>query len=233
MRTLSIFAKRPAQGPAAKNLQTRISSALPSLAAIAAVVVSLGTAGCGYTGNAAAKLTTSSSAVSFGNVAVGSSTSELVTLTATGTDNVVIHGVTASGQGFSTSNQTGVTLTPNQSVTLSVNFEPTTAGTDTGKLSIESNGSPMQIALSGTGVSSSQHSVALSWQATPAVIGYNVYRGTQASNLSKVTTALDATTSYKDTNVTNGQTYVYSVTSVDSSNVESPRSSPVTVTIPN
>lgn len=200
---------------------------------MAAIAVSLGTAGCGYTGNQAAKLTASSTQVSFGNVAVGSSTSELVTLTATGTDNVVINGVTASGKGFSTSDKSGVTLTPNQSVTVSVNFEPTAAGTDSGKLSIASNGSPMEIALSGTGVSASQHSVALSWQATPAVIGYYVYRGSQASNLSKVTTALDANTSYKDTTVTNGQTYVYSVTSVDASYVESPRSSPVTVTIPN
>lgn len=234
MRTPSLlFAKRAAQTPAKKNLQTRISSALPSLASIAAIVVSFGVAGCGYTGNQAAKLTASSMAVSFGNVAVGSSTSELVTLTATGTDNVVIDGVTVSGKGFSTSNKSDVTLTPNQSVTVSINFEPTAAGTDTGKLTIASNGDPMQIGLTGTGVSASQHTVALSWQATPSVIGYNVYRGSQASNLSKVTAALDATTSYKDTNVTNGQTYVYSVTSVDAGNVESPRSSPVTVTIPN
>lgn len=197
------------------------------------MAVSLGIAGCGYTGNPAAKLTASSTQVSFGSVAVGSSTSELVTLTATGTDNVIIHGVTASGKGFSTTPKSGVTLTPNQSVTVSVNFEPTKPGTDTGKLSIASNGPPMQIELSGTGAGANQHSVALSWQATPAVIGYYVYRGSQASNLSKVTTALDATTSYKDTGVMNGQTYVYSVTSVDASNVESSRSNPVTVTIPN
>lgn len=231
MRTPSFFAERSAQGPTTKNLQTRISS---SLAVIAAIAVSLGIAGCGYTGNPAAKLTASSTQVSFGSVAVGSSTSELVTLTATGTDNVIIHGVTASGKGFSTTPKSGVTLTPNQSVTVSVNFEPTKEGTDTGKLSIATNGSPMQIELSGTGVTAAgQHSVALSWQATPSVIGYYVYRGSQASNLSKVTTALDATTSYKDKGVTNGQTYVYSVTSVDASNVESPRSNPVTVTIPN
>jgi hypothetical protein len=232
MRTHSLFARRPAPAPAARRTQPRISLALPGVVAIAAIVVSLCTAGCGYTGNEAAKLTASSTQVSFGNVAVGASTSELVTLTATGTDNVVINGLTAIGKGFSTSTKSGVTLTPNQSLTVSVSFEPTAAGTDTGKLSIASNGSPMEIALSGTGVSASQHSVALSWQATPAVIGYYVYRGSQVSNLSKVT-ALDPNTSYQDTSVTNGQTYVYSVTSVNASYVESPQSSPVTVTIPN
>ncbi len=232
MRIPSSFVKRPARAAAAKKIRARISSTLPGFVAIATIVVSLCTAGCGYTGNQAAKLTASPTQVSFGNVTVGSSTSELVTLTATGTDNVLINGITATGKGFSTTNKSGVTLTPNESMTVSVNFEPAAAGADTGELSIKSNGSPMQIALSGTGVTASQHSVALSWQATPAVIGYYVYRGAAAGSLAKIG-SLDPNTSYTDKTVTNGQTYVYSVTSVNASNVESPQSSPVTVTIPN
>jgi fibronectin type 3 domain-containing protein len=65
------------------------------------------------------------------------------------------------------------------------------------------------------------------------VVGYFVYRGPAADSLSKLITTADTSTSYTDTAVTGGQTYVYAVTSVDSSNVESAQSAPLTVSIPN
>jgi Abnormal spindle-like microcephaly-assoc'd, ASPM-SPD-2-Hydin len=194
--------------------------------------------GTGNSGGAqSAQLSPSSTQVNFGNVNVGSSTSQLVTVTAAGTANVTISSVAASGAGFSVSGGSNVVLAPNQSVTLSIGFQPGAAGAATGKLLISSNAanSTLQIALSGSGVAASgSHSVALNWQAsTSPVTGYFVFRGPSSSNLSQLNATAVPTTSYTDHNVVNGQTYVYAVKSIDSSNVLSNFSNPVTVTIPN
>ena len=187
-------------------------------------------------GSQSSQLSPSSAQVSFGNVTVGSSTSQLVTLTAAGTDDVSISSVTASGAGFSVSGGSNVTLTPNQSVTISVAFQPGAAGSATGTLIVSSNASnsSLQIALSGDGVTASgDHSVALNWQpSTSPVIGYFVFRGSSASNLSQLTVNDVPTTSYTDTSVANGQTYVYAVKSINADSVASGFSNMVTVTVP-
>jgi Abnormal spindle-like microcephaly-assoc'd, ASPM-SPD-2-Hydin len=187
-------------------------------------------------GSQSSQLSPSSAQVTFGNVTVGSSTSQLVTLTAAGTADVKISSVTASGAGFSASGGSNVTLTPNQSVTISVAFQPGAAGTATGKLTISSDAtnSSLAIALSGDGVAAStNHSVALKWQpsSTP-VIGYFVFRGSSASNLAQLNVNEVATTSYTDTGVVNGQTYVYAVKSINASSLLSGFSNTVTVTVP-
>jgi hypothetical protein len=184
------------------------------------------------------QLTPNSTSVSFGNVTVGTPTTQTVTLTDVGTANVSISGVTVTGSGFSASGGSNVTLAPNKSVNISVTFNPTAKGGVQGNLSISSNASnsPLKIPLSGTGVSApsaQQHSVTLNWQASPSqVIGYFVYRGTSANNSSRLNGSASASTTYTDSSVANGQTYLYSVTSVDSSNVESSPSNQISVTIP-
>ncbi len=214
-----------------------------------ALIASLGTVGCiGLTGTPpgggtatassaqASQLSPSTSGVNFGNVAVNSSTSQLITVTVAGTENVTISGVTVSGTGFSVSAPANKTLTPGQSVTISVGFSPTTAGSVNGKVLVSSNAtnSSLQIALSGDGIAvSTTHSVSLNWQAsTSPVIGYFVFRGSTTTNLSQLNTAAVPSTSYTDETVTNGQTYVYAVKSVDASNVLSNFSNTVTVTVP-
>lgn len=183
------------------------------------------------------QLSPSSSGLAFGNVAVGTATSELVTLTATGSDDVTISSVSASGTGFSVSGQSNMTLAPNQSVTISVSFGPKAAGSSTGTLLVSSNASnsSLDISLSGDGVtSSSRHSVALNWHpSTSTVSGYVVFRGATGGSLSQLNVSPVASTSYTDTNVTSGQTYVYAVKSIDASNVMSNFSNTVTVTVPN
>ena len=80
-----------------------------------------------------------------------------------------------------------------------------------------------------------QHSVTLNWEAsTSAVVGYYAYRGTTSGGpYSKLNpNSIDPNTSYVDTTVTNGQTYYYVVTSVDSSGLESTYSTQVTATVP-
>jgi fibronectin type 3 domain-containing protein len=55
------------------------------------------------------------------------------------------------------------------------------------------------------------------------IISYNVYRGTETTNLSLLTSVPGAQISYNDTSVENGQTYYYEITGVNDQG-ESPRS---------
>ena len=186
---------------------------------------------------ASSQLTASSTSLSFGSVAVGTPTGLIVTLTNIGTANVTISAVSAAGSGFSASGGTNVTLAPNRSVNVTVSFDPKGVGGAQGNLSISSNASNsvLQIGLSGTGVAQVVvHKVTLNWQpSVSAVIGYHVYRGTSVDGLSRLSSSVDPSTSYTDSGVPGGQTYYYAVTAVDSSNVESTQSSPISVIVPN
>ena len=176
--------------------------------------------------------------VEFGNVAIGTSTSQLVTLTNMGKVNVSIARVSATGKGFSVSGGSNVVLTPSQAVTVSVGFNPVAAGKAKGTLSVTSDalsGSTVRIALSGSGdAASGTHTVALSWQASPSpAIGYFIYRSsTGGGAFSRLNVSLENSTSFMDSTVTSGETYEYEVTSVNSSNIESKASNLITVTIP-
>ncbi len=100
------------------------------------------------------QLTPNPTSLSFGSVNLGSNSSLSASLSNTGNSNVTISSVTVSGAGFTASGVTpGTTLTPNQTVTLSVAFAPASAGSVTGSVSVASNAtnSPTIIALSGTG----------------------------------------------------------------------------------
>ena len=94
--------------------------------------------------------------------------------------------------------------------------------------------SPTTETLTGNGTQQSQHTVALAWDAsTSQVVGYNVYRGIASGGpYTKLTTSVDASTSYTDSSVQSGQTYYYVTTAVNSSNVESAYSNQATAAIP-
>src|SRR5580692_7174753 len=191
------------------------------------------------TGVAATRLLgLSSSTLSFGSVNVGSTGSMTSTVTNNGNSNITISGVNVSGTGFSASGLTAnETLTPNQSVTVTAQFAPGAAGAVSGSVSITSNAtnSPAALALSGTGVAVTPRSVALSWAASSSpVSGYNVYRGTTSNGPypTKLNSSLVTTVDFTDTTVTDGTTYYYVVTSVNSSNVESVDSNQATAVIP-
>jgi fibronectin type 3 domain-containing protein len=94
-------------------------------------------------------------------------------------------------------------------------------------------GSPASIPVSGTGVASVQHTVALSWNASTSATGYNVYRSaTSGSGYARVNSGVDGSLSYGDTSVQNGQTYYYVTTAVDASGQESAYSTEVSAVIP-
>jgi Cep192 domain 4/Abnormal spindle-like microcephaly-assoc'd, ASPM-SPD-2-Hydin len=185
---------------------------------------------------ASSQLQANTVSLSFGNVTVGDSISQVVTLINAGNANVTIISAVPAGNGFSASGGTSVTLAPNKSATVSVTFAPSTPGGVAGNLSISSNASDptLKIDLSGTAVAAVvTHRVALNWRpSASSVVGYYVYRGGAANGLSKLSGSIDQS-SYTDTNVTGGHTYFYAVTSVDSDNIESSPSNQVSVTIPN
>ncbi len=220
-------------------LPTSVGAVSGSISIVSNAPTSPTSVGLSGTGIAASlTLGVSPTTLSFGSVTTGtSSASQNVTITNTGNSNVSISQITLSGSGYSmTGGSAPVTLSPSQNLTLTIQFNPTVAGTVNGSISIASNaiGSPALISLSGTGVTPVQHSVALTWNAsTSAVSGYNVYRSTvSGSNYAKTNSSLVIGLSYSDATVQNSTTYYYVTTAVDSSGVESSYSNEVTAPIP-
>ena len=199
----------------------------------AAVIAIVAVAGCGVSGPS---LVASATKVDFGTVAIGTSTSQLLTLTNMGNLNVSIARVSATGKGFSVSGGSKVVLAPRQAVTVSVGFNPAKTGKAQGSLSVTSDAgsSVVRVVLSGSGeATSGKHAVALSWQASSRAIGYFIYRSSKGKGaVSKLNATLDESTSFIDSAVASGETYEYEVTSVNSSNIESTASNQITVTIP-
>jgi Abnormal spindle-like microcephaly-assoc'd, ASPM-SPD-2-Hydin len=224
--TIQVSFKPAAGGAAQGSLSITSNAANPELA----VQVS----GTGVTPSGV--LTASQAGLSFGNVAVGTSATQSVTLTNTGNANVTISGVAVTGTGFAADGGTNASLAPNQSVNVSVNFDPSAPGQTQGQLAVASNASDnsLTVVLSGTGLAqNAQHVVNLTWQqSSSAAIGYFVYRAASGGNLSKLNASASSSTNYADKAVANGTTYQYAVTSLDAANVESAPSNLVTVTIP-
>ena len=109
-----------------------------------------GTGGTAPTG----QLMASATSLSFGSVAIGGNSTQQVTLTNSGNAAVQVSQIAPSGAGFTVSGLTApATLNPSQTVTLSVSFAPTAAGSATGSVVVTSNasGSPLTITLGGTG----------------------------------------------------------------------------------
>jgi len=107
------------------------------------------------TGSTAAsgQLSGSPASLSFGTVGVGSPSSQSIQLTNTGNAAVHITSVSARGTGFSATGVTApATLSPSQTATLSVTFDPTTTGNVTGSITIlsDASNSTFTIPLSGS-----------------------------------------------------------------------------------
>jgi hypothetical protein len=101
-------------------------------------------------------LTASPSSLSFASTLTGStSAAQTVTVSNPGSSSASVSSVSASGP-FSQTNTCGTSIAAGGSCTVSVTFTPTAAGTASGTLSVASSapGSPLTVALSGTGTSS-------------------------------------------------------------------------------
>jgi Abnormal spindle-like microcephaly-assoc'd, ASPM-SPD-2-Hydin/Fibronectin type III domain len=199
--------------------------------------VSLSGSGAGIVSPALSLSTTS---LNFGSVTLGSPVSQTVTLTSTGSSAVTVSAASLTGAGFTISGATfPVTLNPTVAIKVTVQFNPTVAGTASGTLTFTSNsstGSTSVVVLSGSGTAV-QHQVTLSWAApasSPApVTGYNVYRAAAgATSYQRVNASADSQTRYVDTNVASKSSYSYYVKSVDSAGAESAPSNAISVTVP-
>ncbi len=189
-------------------------------------------------GTAGPTLSVNASTVAFGDVILNSPATQSLTLTSTGGAAVTVSAATVTGTGFTVSGASfPLTLNPNQAATLSIEFDPTTAGATTGQLTLTSNsssGTSTVISLSGTG---EPLQVNLSWDAPSSssdpVAGYNVYRSPSGStSYLQLNTSVVTQTAYADTTVQAGQTYDYIVESVDASGVTSVPSNMASVAIP-
>jgi Abnormal spindle-like microcephaly-assoc'd, ASPM-SPD-2-Hydin len=188
------------------------------------------------TGTMAGQLSISPSLLNFGNVPVGTTEIETITMSATGASVIVSSDASTSSQFFLSGASFPFTIAPGQSASFNVAFAPQSSGTVSGSLSFASNASnPVMLeTLSGTGTVTS-YTVSLWWNAsTSEVNGYNIYRSTTLNGtFAKINSALDANTAYTDSTVVSGQTYYYEATSVNSNGQESAPSTPaVEVSIP-
>lgn len=192
--------------------------------------------GAGVTGSRI--ISVSPNALNFGSLSVGAQSTAKVQLQNPGNSTLTVSSVTISGTGFSANGvASGLAIPTGQSAVLNVEFSPTTAGAKSGTVTINSNASTpvMTVALSGSGVAASSHSVQLSWMASSSsgVVGYNIYRGSSSSgSFAKLNSSTIAGLSFADSTVQAGQTYSYEVTTVSSNGVESAPCSPVTTTVP-
>lgn len=194
-----------------------------------------------------ASLGLSATSLSFGDVTVGTLSTNILTLKSSGTLPVTISSATLTGTAFSVlGTNLPVTLNAGQSVSLTVQFNPTVTGPATSQLTIISDSltnNPALVSLSGNGVTAPTaptaltHVVQLNWTApissTDPIDGYRVYRSLSgASSYNLLNSSIDVQTTYADATVQSGTSYDYIVKSVDYSNVESSPSEIVTVTIP-
>ena len=114
-----------------------------------------GVAGKNTTPQGNGQLSARPASVAFGNVTVGSSSTQAVSFSNTGNVNLTVSLGGATGPGFSISGLTfPLTLPPGQSSAFNVQFAPTATGSASGCVSLVSDApnSPSTIALSGTGV---------------------------------------------------------------------------------
>jgi Abnormal spindle-like microcephaly-assoc'd, ASPM-SPD-2-Hydin len=191
-------------------------------------------AGTGTT-TTAGQLTITPSLVNFGNVTVGTTGIQPITMSAANASVTVTSDASSSSQFVLSGASLPLTIPAGQSMSFNVAFTPTGSGTVSGSLSFISNASNSQTSESLTGTGTlKQYSVNLYWNASTDVVGYNVYRSTSSDgSYAKINSSLDPNTAYTDTSVGSGTTYYYEATAVNSSGQESvPSSPPVVAKIP-
>jgi len=186
------------------------------------------------TGMAQGQLAVTPVSADFGSVTVGTSKTQSATLVASGSS-VTVSSASVTDTEFSLSGIAfPVTIAAGQSMPLTLTFVPRASGTAAATLAFSSNASNSSAEnLTGTGVVPPQHSVDLSWDPVSAVVGYNVYRGSQAGGpYSKINSVLNASTTFIDSSVQSGQNYYYVTTSVDSTGAQSLNSNEIHEVIP-
>jgi hypothetical protein len=145
-------------------------------------------------------LVTTPSAVDFGTITVGATTTQSITLSNDGNASLTITEATVTGAGFSASGIVlPVTLSPGQSTTLSITFAPQSSGTASGSVALTSNASNPSTAvqLQGSGAA-----IAGTLAASPTSLSFgNVNVGSSVSKTVTLT-ASTASVTISQANVT-------------------------------
>lgn len=131
------------------------------------------------------QLNVSPSSLNFGGVIVGSNSSQTVTMTNAGNQNLTITAANVTGAAYSINPALGLplTLTPGQSQNFTVRFAPAGTGAQPGSVSLVSNASnsPTAVTLSGSGIAAVNQVIA-----NPTSLNFgNVFVG--ANNTQPVT----------------------------------------------
>ncbi len=190
------------------------------------------------TGVSAGALSENQASVSFGTVTVGQTSSQTLTITNTGGENVIVSAASTSGAGVALSGiSVPLTLAPGKSSSFTTTFSPTSTGAVSGTITLTNNSPTPSVAIpvTGTGAAASAApQVVLTWgESSTSVAGYNTYRGTVPGGpYTKLTASPVAQTSYTDSGVQAGSTYFYVVTAVGTNGVESGYSSQVEAVVP-
>jgi hypothetical protein len=177
---------------------------------------------------ASGQLAVSPTTLAIGSVVAGTSGTGTGSLTASGAS-VTVTAVSSNNAAFSVSGLSlPVTIPAGQSASITVTFSPQSAGAASATLTFTSNASPAttQEGVTGTGTAAPVHTVALSWNASSStdVAGYNIYRapfGSACGAYVQINSSLNVSMAYTDSSVTDGASYCYAATAVDTSNSES------------
>lgn len=131
---------------------------------------------------------------------------------------------------------TGVKATASKSTTsLHLSGTPTKAKTYSFKVSVTGCGGQVADASYKVKIKAETgHVVGLTWDASTSedIAGYNVYRGPNRTDWTKINSDLVASTAYDDSTVANGETYYYAVTAVNIYGEESKKTPAVKVVVP-
>ena len=123
-----------------------------AVALVVVVIVSVSSCASSFAARKQRQLSAPSS-LDFGSIAVGTSSTQSVTVTNSGGSGTTISGATVSGSGFSFAGPAlPVSLQAGQSASFSVSFLPSGAGATSGTLSLSSRQGSLSVALAGTGV---------------------------------------------------------------------------------
>jgi hypothetical protein len=188
-------------------------------------------------GTPTGQLAVSPTTINFGNVVVGNTSQQTAQLLASGAT-VTVSSVNVSNSEFTVTGLTfPLTIPAGQGAQFTVTFAPQSTGATSGTAQFisDASNSPTVLSMNGTGTPPAQHSVLLSWTASnsPNIDGYNIYRsGTSGGPYSKLNSSLNNGTSYTDNTVTNGSTYYYVTTAVNSNSQESAYSNQAQAVIP-
>ena len=216
--TLSVTFTPTAAGSATGTLAITSNASNPTL--------TIALSGTGTT--SAGQLGVSPSTIATGDVVVGTSGTASGTLNATGA-NVTITGASTNNTAFVVNGiSPPLMILAGQSFPFTVTFSPSIAGAAAATLTLSSDAQPATTtaALSGNGTPAPVHSVNLSWNASTSsnISGYNIYRAgytTSCGSFSKINSLLNTGTLYTDSAVTDGASYCYAATAVNTSNAES------------